>query len=52
MGNIIGYARVNTTKKAAHGTSLESQANALNDAGAFKIFINRGISGAKAYAPP
>lgn len=51
MGNIIGYARVSTAKQAAHGTSLESQEAALTEAGAFKIFTDRGISGAKAQRP-
>lgn len=51
MGNIIGYARVSTAKQAAHGTSLESQEHALTDAGAFRIFIDKGISGAKAQRP-
>lgn len=51
MGNIIGYARVSTAKQAAHGTSLESQEQALTDAGAFRIFIDKGISGAKAQRP-
>ncbi|GAB3621149.1 recombinase family protein [Glutamicibacter endophyticus] len=51
MGNIIGYARVSTAKQAAQGTSLESQEEALRDAGAFKIFIDRGVSGAKAKRP-
>ncbi|WP_396278481.1 recombinase family protein [Glutamicibacter creatinolyticus] len=51
MGNIIGYARVSTAKQAAPGTSLESQEHALTDAGAFRIFIDKGISGAKAQRP-
>ena len=51
MGNIIGYARVSTAKQAVHGTSLESQEQALTDAGAFRIFIDKGISGAKAQRP-
>lgn len=51
MGNLIGYARVSTAKQAAHGTSLDSQHEALNSAGASKIFTDRGVSGAKAKRP-
>lgn len=51
MGNLIGYARVSTARQAAHGTSLESQEVALSAAGAYKIFTDRGVSGAKAQRP-
>lgn len=51
MGNLIGYARVSTAKQAAHGTSLEHQERALTEAGASKVFTDRGISGAKAQRP-
>lgn len=51
MGRIIGYARVSTAKQAAHGTSLESQEAALNDAGAYRVFIDKGVSGAKSSRP-
>lgn len=51
MGNIIGYARVSTAKQVQHGTSLDSQEQALKEAGAYKIFIDRGVSGAKTQRP-
>lgn len=51
MSRIIGYARVSTAKQAAHGTSLESQETALTEAGAYRVFIDRGVSGAKASRP-
>lgn len=51
MSHIIGYARVSSTRQADHGTSLETQEAALKDAGANRIFIERGVSGAKASRP-
>lgn len=51
MGHIIGYARVSTAKQAEHGTSLDSQKSDLTAAGAYRVFIDEGVSGAKASRP-
>lgn len=51
MGHIIGYARVSTAKQAEHGTSLEIQERDLTAAGANRVFVDKGVSGAKASRP-
>lgn len=51
MGHIIGYARVSTTRQAEQGSSLDSQEKELNAAGANRVFIDEGVSGAKASRP-
>lgn len=51
MAGIIGYARVSTTAQATGGTSLESQREALEAAGAVKVFAEAGVSGKKAHRP-
>lgn len=50
MGNVIGYARVSTTTQAKDGTSLESQGEALTEAGASRVFAE-AVSGKKAQRP-
>lgn len=50
MGNIIGYARVSTTAQATDGTSLESQVQELEAAGATRVFAE-AVSGKKARRP-
>lgn len=51
MANIIGYTRVSTAKQSEQGTSLDSQENELLAAGASKVFVEKGVSGAKASRP-
>lgn len=51
MGHIIGYARVSTAKQADRGTSLEIQERDLTTAGANRVFVDKGVSGAKASRP-
>lgn len=48
---IYGYARVSTAAQAREGTSLDSQKEALEAAGAERIFTDAGVSGAKACRP-
>ena len=50
MGNIIGYARVSTTAQATDGTSLESQVQELEAAGATRVFAE-AVSGKKSRRP-
>lgn len=47
----IGYARVSTTRQAEHGTSLEDQRRALEDAGCERIYTDGGVSGATTDRP-
>lgn len=47
----IGYARVSTTRQAEHGTSLEDQRRALEDAGCERIYADGGVSGATTDRP-
>lgn len=51
MSNVIGYARVSTAAQAAGGTSLDSQRQALEAAGASRVYIEQGVSGKKAHRP-
>lgn len=46
MSNIVGYARVSTADQNA-----ELQLDALNKAGAIRIFTDQGVSGAKTERP-
>ncbi|WP_427130251.1 recombinase family protein [Pseudarthrobacter sp. S9] len=46
MSNVVGYARVSTTDQ-----NPELQLDALNKAGAYRIFTDHGVSGAKTERP-
>ena len=48
---IYGYCRVSTAAQAREGTSLDSQKEALEKAGAERIFTDAGVSGAKVSRP-
>lgn len=48
---IYGYCRVSTAAQAREGTSLDSQREVLEAAGAERIFTDAGVSGAKASRP-
>ena len=48
---IYGYARVSTKGQARNGNSLEEQERLLKQNGAEKIYVEKGISGAKKDRP-
>jgi len=48
---IVGYGRVSTARQASGGTSLESQREDLEKAGAEKLFVDAGVSGTKSSRP-